>query len=86
MKVTKTVENGITVINVDPGDTVLCDLCNKDYTNSNAIGGMLFGSKAVCPDCTPEFMKSVKKYNEEKHIKDVAKLGESFRNFVYRIR
>lgn len=74
------------VINIDPGNIVLCDLCNKDYTNSDEKGGILFSGKAVCPDCVPEFMKNIKKYKEEKYIRATAKEGESFRDFVYRIR
>lgn len=86
MKTTNEIINGVTVINIDPGDTVLCDLCNEDYTNSDQPGGFLFSGKAVCPECAPDFMKSVVKYKEEKFIKAVAKPGESFRDFVYRIR
>lgn len=75
-----------TIIQVDPGKTVLCDLCNADYTDSEETGGMLFSSKAVCPKCAIEFMKSIKKYHEESFIKATAREGESFRDFVYRVR
>jgi len=77
---------GFTVITIDPGDDVNCDLCNEDYTNSDAKGGFLFLSKAVCPKCAPEFEESAKKYNEQKYIRKRAREGESFRDFVYRIR
>ena len=86
MKTTNEIINGVTVINIDPGDTVLCDLCNMDYTNSDEPGGFLFSGKAVCPKCAPNFMKSVKMYGEQKYIKAIAKMNESFRDFVYRIR
>lgn len=76
----------LTIININPGNIVLCDLCNKDYTNSKEVGGMLFQSTAVCPDCLDEFMLSVRKYKEEKFIKAVAMPNETFRDFVYRIR
>jgi hypothetical protein len=80
-------EYGVTVINIEPGNTVLCDLCNRDYTNDDVTtGGFLFSGKAVCPVCAPDFMKSIKKYNEQKYIKAVADWEETFRNFVYRIR
>jgi hypothetical protein len=75
-----------TVICIDPGETVLCDLCNKDYTNSDECGGILFSGKAVCPDCVGDFMKSIVKYKEERFIKALAKPNETFRDFVYRIR
>ena len=76
-----------TVISLDAGDTVLCDLCNKDYTEDiESMGGLLFNGKAVCPECFDEFMKLVRHYREEKFIKAVARPDETFRNFVYRIR
>ena len=74
------------IIRLDPGDTVLCDLCNADYTESEEKGGMLFGGKAVCPQCLPEFMKGVRKFEEEEFIADSAREDETFRDFVYRIR
>ena len=74
------------VININPGNIILCDLCNKDFTNSDAKGGYLFGSKAVCPDCAENFMKGIKKYKEEKYIKARPKEDETFRDFIYRIR
>ena len=86
MKTTNEIINGVTVINIDPGDTVLCDLCNMDYTNRDETGGFLFSGKAVCPKCSPAFLQSVKKYKEEIFIKSTAREGESFRAFVYRIR
>lgn len=73
-------------IEINPGDVVLCDFCNKDYTNSEEKGGILFSGYAICPDCLSNVMKNIEKYNEQKYIKATAKEGESFRNFVYRIR
>jgi hydrogenase maturation factor HypF (carbamoyltransferase family) len=90
MKIKESVQiiNGMKfdVIEVDPGNVVVCDFCNKDYTNSTETGGFLFLSNAVCPDCAPRFEESAKKYNEEKYIVDRAKPKESFRDFVYRVR
>lgn len=76
-----------TVIMIDPGNVVVCDLCNQDYTNDNeSKGGMLFCGKAVCPECFDEFMIGIKKYHEEKYIKAIAMPDETFRDFVYRVR
>lgn len=36
---------------IDIGDTVVCDWCNADYTDSPESGGVLVGSYAVCPQC-----------------------------------
>lgn len=76
-----------TVIKIDPGNVVLCDICNRDYTNdTTSIGGMLFTGHAICPVCLDEFMIGVRKYKEERFIKKVAMPNETFRDFVYRIR
>jgi hypothetical protein len=47
---------------------------------------MLFCGKAVCPKCFDKFMIGIKKYHEEKYIKAIAMPGETFRDFVYRVR
>lgn len=41
---------------VDLGVRVFCDLCAKEWTGRPESGGFLFGSKAVCPDCAPDFL------------------------------
>jgi len=86
MKTTEEVINGVTVIRIEPGNTVLCDLCNEDYTNSDEPGGFLFSGKAVCPVCADKFLTTIKFYNEEHFIRAYAKENETFRDFVYRIR
>lgn len=65
---------------------VICDLCGEDFTNSTEKGGILFNSNAVCPNCLPEFMESISKYNEWHFIKDKALEDETFCDFVLRIR
>lgn len=62
-------------VEFDIGNLVICDICDKDYTLSNAVGGFLFLSKGVCPDCAPRFLASVKKYHEEKLIRAKAQEG-----------
>lgn len=74
------------VITIDCGGTVLCDFCNKDYTESDESGGFIFGSNAVCPDCADKTMVDIKKYNEEKYIRSKCPEGTSFSNFVRSIR
>lgn len=71
---------------IDVGDTVLCDMCNDDFTNSDEKGGFLFGSSAVCPRCTPDMEKNIAHYKEEEYIKDRARPDESFKDFVMRLR
>lgn len=72
---------GATVISIDPGNMVVCDFCNKDWTDSKQSGGMLFSSYAVCPDCEAEQRKSIKSYNEE-HLITNCPQGTSFADFI----
>jgi len=75
----------IPVITIDMGNLVLCDYCNKDYTNSDAVGGLIFGSNAICPECEAEARASIKKYKEEFYITKEAN-GMSFRDLVLSVR
>ena len=75
------------VINIKPGEIVLCDFCGKDYTNDNtSLGGILFTGHAVCPDCLPEFEEGIRKYREEKYIQARAGENQTFKDFVLAIR
>jgi hydrogenase maturation factor HypF (carbamoyltransferase family) len=67
---------------IDIGDTVLCDQCNTDYTNSEEKGGFIFGSHGVCPECAPGMMTSIKKYKEENYITSTCPEGMSFKEFI----
>lgn len=64
------------------GRTVLCDSCNKDYSNSDASGGFLFGSHAICPECETNYRATVKGFGEEWNIKGECPKGMSFRDWV----
>ena len=46
------------VINL--GDIVICDSCNKDYTDDPRSGGIQFQSKAICPECAPSWEQSAR--------------------------
>lgn len=71
---------------IDGGDFVLCDMCNKDWTNSEVSGGFLFQSKAVCPDCEDKIMASIEKYKEQRFIKSTCPEGTSFYDYVMAMR
>lgn len=72
---------------MDIGDQVICDICNEDYTHNNIDqGGILFGSKAVCPKCTPKLEDSAKKYNEEDYITDRCPARMTFREWCLQLR
>jgi len=64
------------------GDTVICDLCNEDYTTSDVSGGIYFSGKAVCPSCTPNFEKIIKDCKEEEYIKDRCPKDVSYADWV----
>jgi hypothetical protein len=68
----------------DLGDTVLCDVCNEDYTHNPRQGGIVFSNMAVCPKCTPTFLLSVDKYNEQEFITDRCPSDVSFALWVQR--
>ena len=74
----------VEVIIMESGNTILCDFCNEDYTESDESGGMIFGSKAVCPKCEPKLDEDIVKYNEMHFVRDTCKPDESFANFVRR--
>lgn len=70
----------------DIGNTVICDLCNKNYTDSLVEGGLQFGRKAVCPECAPQLEADAKRYGEERFIGDRARPGETFAQACLRWR
>ena len=49
---------------IDIGETVLCDLCNADYTDSEAEGGILMGTYAICPTCAAEIIRDAERTGE----------------------
>lgn len=74
--------NGVEVIVVDPGNNVVCDLCNADFTSSDVSGGFLFMSKGVCPTCAPEFEKKIIGFGEQQFIRARCPSGMSFANWI----
>ena len=71
----------MTVIIIDPGNVVLCDLCNEDYTSRDDVGGFVFQSKAVCPECAPKMLEDIKEYGEEHFIRGRCD-GRSFADWI----
>jgi len=70
----------------DMEDTVICDQCGKDYTNSDMRGGFIFGSHAYCPVCAKESIERIKSYGEEGYIKAYCPDNMSFKDFVVNYR
>lgn len=79
-------EKGKLISEQDIGDTVVCDMCNADYTDSKETGGILFGSYAVCPKCHPSVMKDIERHNEQGHIRGICPPNISFKNWILKIR
>ncbi len=71
---------------LDIGDNVQCDWCNTDYTNSDEIGGFLFGSYGTCPHCADDIERRAKETNESQYIRERARPGETFKAFCLRMR
>lgn len=69
---------------IDIGDTVVCDFCNKDYTDSDESGGVLIGSYAVCPNCAPDAVQSAEKHGEP--VDAVCPANKSFKEWVLEMR
>ena len=59
----------------DIGNIVVCDFCEEDYTESNAVGGILFGTYATCPKCVVRMMPAIIADGEEDHIRTRANPG-----------
>lgn len=64
------------------GDGVICDWCGDDYTESEAMGGITFGSKALCPKCAIKCEKDAKAFGEEHFIKHRCPPGKTFAEWV----
>ena len=75
-----------TVITIDAGDNVVCDLCNANYTTSTETGGLIFCSSAVCPKCAPQLLNEAEKHNELEYVKARCADGQSFGDFVRQYR
>lgn len=67
---------------VSIGDIVICDICDKDFTDLNDVGGFMFTSNSYCPDCEERGMKLIKGYGEERYIKAFCPDDVSFADFI----
>lgn len=86
-KVTKVRDkNGFEVYTVDVGNHVFCDYCSEDYSDRPDQGGILFQSKAVCPECAKEALPRIKGYGEERFIRGYCPEDMSFADWVRSIR
>jgi len=70
------------VIRIEPGRQVICDSCSKDWTDLDGKGGVLFQSKAICPDCQDSWIESAARYNEEQFLIARCPNWKSFADWV----
>lgn len=68
------------------GRAVVCDWCDKDFTDSAETGGFIFESKATCPCCAARLETGAKKHGEERFIRARCPGGKSFADFVREYR
>lgn len=73
---------GAHVIELDVGDRVICDWCAEDYSQRNDTGGIVFGSKACCPECAPGIERDAKADGKTKYIRARCPAGKSFAAWV----
>lgn len=64
------------------GRTVLCDLCNRDWTDNPTSGGFIFETKGVCPLCADRMQIHITKHGEERFVVRRCTSGESFAEMV----
>ena len=76
----------VTIDSRDIGDYVECDFCGRDYTGSKDPGGLLFGSKAVCPVCVPRTEANAKRDGETHFIRARCPDGMPFAEWCLQLR
>lgn len=73
-----------TALNIS--NTVICDICDKDYSTSNKKGGFIFATNAVCPTCVPALLRDIKMFGESNYIKAFCPADMSFKDFILKRR
>lgn len=71
---------------IDFGTRVICDFCGEEWTGRPESGGLLFGSKAVCPTCAPALERDIARYHEEHFVKGRCPDGMPFAAWVLDLR
>lgn len=51
-------ESPVTAIDLGTGGIVVCDACNRSYSDSDEIGGVMDGGTAYGPCCAPYVWRS----------------------------
>lgn len=67
---------------IDIGRAVVCDSCDRDYTESREQGGMIVGSYGYGPCCAPRHKESLRQYGELHFIVAECPAGQSYADFI----
>lgn len=67
---------------LDPGPRVFCDSCGAEWTDRKESGGILFQSKAICPECAPKWVKDIDAFGEAHLVRGNCPPGKSFPDWV----
>jgi len=68
---------------IDPGNEVVCYTCGKDFTNSDAPGGIYgLGMRVICPECAPRILEDAKRCGELQYIAAKCPEGMAFADWV----
>lgn len=73
-------------IEIEIGNVVICDICNRDYTNSTEKGGFVWSGRGICPKCQGDLLKEIKICKEEKYIEAYCPANMSFADFIIEFR
>src|SRR5262245_40831095 len=68
------------------GELVACDICDQEWTDRPESGGFLLGSYAYCPECAIERLQHIEGHGEKHLVRAYCGAGESFADFVRRMR
>lgn len=71
---------------IDIGDSVVCDDCSTEFRGSDATGGLLVQSKAICPVCAPKWLTSLAEYDEMHLLRARCPSALSFHDWVMHLR
>ena len=78
--------DGSTRITLEPGRRVVCDSCDEEWTDRPESGGLLFQSKAICPECISKWEADIERFGEQRYIRGHCPAGVSFADWVRGMR
>lgn len=71
---------------IDAGDSVVCDICNADWSSRKESGGLIFCGYAYCPPCAYRLEMEYGKPLSERSVSGRCPLGVSFADWIRSVR